>query len=56
MPCKLGALHFGKRLESSSNLEKASDLASSNTDILVYRKGLFISWYIFFSSGMNIEK
>lgn len=40
-PCKSGALHFGKRTEGCSSLEKASDLTSSNSDVLEYRKGLF---------------
>lgn len=40
-PCKSGALHFGKRTEGSSGLEEASDLTSSNGDLLEYRKGLF---------------
>lgn len=57
-PCKLGALHIGKRPKVSSSLEKASELTFSNCDVLGYRKGIFYLMviYFFFPSGINITK
>lgn len=58
MPCKLGALHFGKRPKGSSRLDKASDLTSSNNGVLGYRKSYFFlrHLFFFFPSGINIAK
>lgn len=47
-PCKLGALHIGKRPKVSSSLEKASELTFSNCDVLGYRKGIFYLMVIYF--------
>lgn len=60
---KINALQAGssalwKEAKGSSSLEKASDLTSSNSEVLGYRKGLFYLTvlFFFFSSGMNIAR